>query len=876
MKQQGTTSERWLHVKEIFQAAVDLPTAEREAYLTGACEGDPSLRAEIESLIEAHKEPGSFLDAPALDLAEEPAAGALSGKSLGRYRILSLLGRGGMGEVYKAKDATLGREVAIKVLPSGFSIDRDRLRRLMHEARAASALNHPNIITIHEFGQEEGVHFIVSEFIEGATLRRRIGPERMKAAEILEIAIQITSALNAAHESGIVHRDIKPENIMVRPDGLVKVLDFGLAKLTEERQGDKETRRQGEDLLLSLSPTLPLSSTGAVMGTINYMSPEQARGQALDARADIFSLGVVLYEMAAGHSPFTSETVADTIASILGEEPPPLAQFTSEVPEAVERVIRKSLDKDREERYQTARELLDDLKSLKSGDTPVAPSSMKIDTWIRAIKQRWRGATIALAALVAVTAGAVYYSRSDGTIESIAVLPLVNVNANPESEYLADGVTESLIYSLSRLSNLKVRPRNSVFRYKGREIDPQAAGRELKVEAVLAGQVMLRGSQIVISLELIDVRDNRQIWGARYQRRSADLLTVQADIAREISENLRLRLSGEERRRLAKHYTDNIEAYETYLRGRYFWNKRSKEGFEKAIEYFNQAMTMDPDYALAHSGLADCYLSMATYGMFPSEEGFSKAKEAAKKALAIDDTLAEAHTSLAHLTWLHEWNWAGAEREFKRAIELDPNYPTAHQWYATYLSSMARHEEAIAEITRAQELDPLSITIGLDVARTFYFARQYDRTIEQCIKAFEMDPGFYRIGDWLEMAYEQKGLYDKSLEAHLKAMAARGARPETMAALKEAYDVSGWKGYLRKRLELMEAGGGKRSLPTYALARIYAQLGDNDQALGWLQKAYDKHSDYLILLKVDPMLDGLRSDPRFAELMRDIGLASAN
>jgi TolB-like protein len=484
------------------------------------------------------------------------------------------------------------------------------------------------------------------------------------------------------------------------------------------------------------------------------------------------------------------------------------------------------------------------------------------------------GAAFALAALVTVIAGAVYYSRGDRTIESIAVLPFVNVDANPEAEYLADGITETLIYSLSRLSDLKVRPRDSVFRYKGRGLNSQTAGRELKVEAVLAGQIRTRGDQIVISLDLIDVRDNRQIWGARYQRRLADLLTVQGDIAREVSQNLRPRLSGEERRLMGKRYTYSIEANETYLRGRSLWNKRTKEDFEKAIEYFNRAIAMDPGFALAYSGLADCYLSMTTYGMSPTtEEGFSKTKEAAKQALAIDDTLAEAHTTLAHLAWLHEWNWDAGERGFKRAIDLNPNYPTAHQWYATYLSAMARHEEAIAEIMRAQELDPVSMTIGLDVARTFYFARQYDRAIEQSLRALEMDPSFYRIGDWIEMAYEQKGFYDKALEARLKAMAARGSRPETMSALKAAFAASGWKGYLRKQLELMKAEVGKKSLPTYSMARLYARLGDNQQALEWLQKAYDKHSDYLVLLKVDPMFDETRSDPRFAELMRKIGFA---
>src|SRR5262245_9823920 len=544
MEQQTPTSERWRQVKEIFQAAVELPAAERESYLAGACEGDPSLLAEIGSLIAAHEEPGSFLGAPAFDLAGESVVDALLGKSLGRYRILSLLGRGGMGEVYRAKDTTLGRDVAIKVLPSGFSIDRGRLRRFEQEARAASALNHPNIITIHEFGQEEGVHFIVSEFIEGDTLRRRIGSERapggrMSAGEIIEIAIQITGALNAAHEAGIVHRDIKPENVMVRPDGLVKVLDFGLAKLIERDPFDTVT-----DANNASEATTASGVAGVVMGTVNYMSPEQARGEWLDARSDLFSLGVALYEMAAGRSPFARETVADTVAAILEKDPAPLAQFTSEVPEPLETIIRKMLGKDRKQRYQTARELLDDLKSLRSGDTPVASSPAKKAPRIVAIKRRLRGGAIALAALVAVIAGAIYFSRNDRTIESIAVLPLVNVDANPETEYLADGITETLIYSLSRLSDLKVRPRDSVFRYKGRGLDPQAAGRELKVEAVLAGQIRSHGDQMVISIDLIDVSDNRQIWGERRHRRLAGLLHVQVDIEREVSQNLRTWLSG--------------------------------------------------------------------------------------------------------------------------------------------------------------------------------------------------------------------------------------------------------------------------------------------------------------------------------------------
>ncbi|MGE0129753.1 MAG: protein kinase [Blastocatellales bacterium] len=868
--EQEITSERWRLVKQIFQAAVELPGAERDAYLADACADDPSLRAEIESLIAAHEQPGSFMDTPLFDLVEEPSANSLLGKSLGRYRIMAMLGRGGVGEVYKAKDTVLGRDVAIKVLSSGFSSDQDRLSRFAQEARAASALNHPNIITIHEFGQAEGFHFIVSEFIEGQTLRRLMASRRMNTGEILEIAIQIANALNAAHEAGIVHRDIKPENIMARPDGLIKVLDFGLAKLIEPSapaNAANDTEASTRDL--------GRTAAGIVMGTVNYMSPEQARGLSVDARTDIFSLGVVLYEMTTGRAPFARATVADVIASILEKEPPPFAESTSEAteaPEAMEAIIRKALRKDRGERYQTVGGLLADLKSLKSGEAVAALQPAKSENLIGMLKRRWRAAAITLVALAAIAA-AVYFSKNERAIESVAVLPLINADGNPETEYLADGLTESLINSLTQLPNLTVRPRNQVFRYKKRDTDPQIAGRELEVETVLTGQMSLRGEQIIISLQLIDARENRQLWGERYQRKFADILRTQEEIARKVSENLRLRLSSADERRLAKHYTDNFEAYRAYLIGRDFWNKRNRKGFEKAIDHFNQAIAIDPNYALAYSGLADCYIAMTTYGEIPPSEGFSRAKDAAKKALAIDDTLAEAHTSLAHLTWLHEWDWAGGEREFERAITLNPKYEMAHQWYATYLSAMGRHKEAIASIKRAHELDPTSSIIGLDVARTYYFATLYDQAIEQCLKVFAADPDFNRISDWLAMAYEQQGLHDKAFEENLKVFARRGVSPEIMLALKKAYDTSGWKGFWRKHLEWTQKEARERYVPPYFMARIYVRLGAHDQALEWLQKAYDRHSDYLVVLKVEPLFDPLRSDPRFTKLLRDIGFA---
>jgi eukaryotic-like serine/threonine-protein kinase len=874
MEQQRLTSERWRQVKEIFQAAIDLPAAEREAYLTAVCADDPSLLTEVESLLAAHEEPGSFMDTPAFDIAEESAGDALLGKSLGRYRILSLLGRGGMGEVYKAKDTTLGREVAIKVLPHGFSIDRDRLRRFEQEARAASALNHPNIITIHEFGQEEGVHFIVSEFIEGETLRRRIGGERtagerMNAAEILEIAIQITSALNAAHDAGIVHRDIKPENVMVRPDGLVKVLDFGLAKLIERRSFDTVT--DANDVSYDATGATTASGRmGAVMGTVSYMSPEQARGQRLDARSDLFSLGVALYEMTAGHSPFAHATVADTIASILEKEPPPLGRFTSEVPEAMEWIIRKSLSKDREERYQTARELLDDLRSLKSGETPAASSPAQKAPLTGAIKQRLRGAAIALAALIAVIAAVVYFSKSDKTIESIAVLPFINADGNPETEYLADGVTEGVINTLTQLPNLTVRPRNQVFRYKKRDIDAQAAGREMEVEAVLTGQVTPRAGQLAISLQLIDASENRQLWGAKYTGRSGDLPLMQMQIAREISKKLRPGVQLQ----MSKRHTENAEAYYLYLQGRSLWNQRDREGYRKAIKSFTDATNLDPAFALAHAGLADCYALGGGYPM-TVHDNMSRARASALTALKLDETLGAAHASLAQVQLFYDWNLAEAEASFKRAIALEPGYETAYHWYAMMLAVAGRFPEAIDQIKLAKAIDPVSPIIFNDAGMIYYYAGEYAPALEECKKALDLSPDFYPAGAALGDIYLQMGRREEAL-AVLRDVDQREGRLLTKAALGYGYAVSGQKKKALAILDEMRRASPDRPVPPFYLALLYTGLGQKDAAFKWLRQAYQERAYRMIYLKVDPDFASLRSDPRFDNLLRDIGLPPAN
>jgi eukaryotic-like serine/threonine-protein kinase len=846
-----------------------------------------------------------------------------AGTLLGRYEIRGPLGSGGMGEVYLAEDTQLGRTVALKILPADLTSDQQRMHRFAQEARTASALNHPNILTIHEIVLEGPHPFIVTEHIEGMTLRDYMISRRMNFGQALGFTVQTASALAAAHKAGVVHRDIKPENIMIRNDGYIKVLDFGLAKMTLRPDTTPE------------AVTLLNTDPGMILGTARHMSPEQARGLELDARTDIFSLGTVLYEMITGRAPFEGPTNSDVIAAILKEDPPPLGEYAPEAPAELQRIVNRALAKDLEGRYQTVTDLFTDLKNLKrelefeahlGTSSPVflarvmglkreleseaqlgpseqlqadtnsmsaastaaqatitakepsagAPASLGSERKKRRLTPIVTG-TVALAAVV-VIAYSYYFRTPSQAIDSVAVLPFATVGGDADTEYLSDGITESLINSLSQLPNLKVIARSSVFRYKGKQVDPQTVGRELRVRAVLTGKVVRLGDTLTIQTDLVDVSNQTQLWGEKYNRKVADILAVEDEISSEISNKLRLTLTGEEKKQLVKRYTESADAYQLYWKGRYHWNKRTPEDIKEAIKNFQQAINLDPGYALAYTGLADCYV-LGSVLQLPPKEAMPIALDATKKALAIDDKLAEAHTSLAKIKLSFEWDWPNAENEFKRAIELNPGYATAHQWYGIYLSEMGRHDESMRERKLAQELDPLSLSISTGLGRAFFWARRYDEAIDHLQKTLEQDPKYPDTHWSLGLAYEQKKMYAEAIASFQKAVEysrttelAEG-KPEMQAALAHALAVGGRRTEALKIVaDLTEEPDKQRYISPYSMALVYVGLGDKQQSFDWLDRAYQERDESFIHLRVDPRLDDLRADPQFIERLHRIHL----
>ncbi|MFN2532892.1 MAG: protein kinase [Pyrinomonadaceae bacterium] len=833
----------------------------------------------------------------------------VSGTKLGRYEIRSKIGEGGMGEIYLAEDMELRRRAALKILPSDVTANRERMRRFKQEAQAAAALNHPNIAHIYEIGEAASLHFIAMEFIDGFTLRQLIHEQQIELPKLLRYLQHTAEGLAKAHAAGIIHRDLKPDNIMVTVEGHAKILDFGLAKLIEP-VGHKADRKGGLDHRPATEVATAIlqqhSTPGVVLGTVGYMSPEQAQGKTteIDQRSDIFSFGCILYEAVTRQKAFAGKDAIDTLNKIIREPAAPIVDSYPDAPNHLQRIIRRCLAKDPEDRYQTIkdvaielRELRRDLASAAGLDTTIIPSAAAstlgshgsvrttssgaaptsgAEYIVSGIKQHKLAASIALAvlALGAVLLGVYLHARNtEVAIESIAVLPFQNRSNEPDTEYLSDGLAESLIYRLSQFPNLKVSPTSSVLRYRGKEVDPIKVGQELGVNAVLSGRIVQRGENLTISAELVDIRYNKLLWGEQYERKTSELLSTQREIAREIVDKLKLKVSGQEPG-LAKHYTESNEAYQLYLKGRFYFNKRSEEGMQKALDNFQQSIEKDPTFALAYAGLADTYDLLATPdagGTVRPNEALPKAKAAALKALEIDESLAEPHVSLAHVKYYYDRDWPGAEREFKRAIELNPNYPQAHHWYAIYLVWSGRENEGLAEIRRAQDLDPLSLPINMSVGWLLCDTNRTDEGIEQLRRTLEMDPAFVIAHQRLALCYARKGAYDEAIAEYQKIIDL-GAKVLGTAGLAQIYAMAGNRSQAQKELGELQDLSKQRNVASTLLAFIYAGLGDKDQAFVWLNKAVDEHDLTMVRLKIDHRFESLRSDPRFANLVKQIGL----
>ena len=868
---------RWKRVKGIFHEALRREPAERDAFLDECCDGDPHLRIEVESLLISLNEAQTFLEEPILLASSDKEAHwqFSNDEVVSHYRIVEPIGAGGMAEVYLAEDEKLHRQVALKVLPSEVLRDADRLRRFQREALAVSALNHPNILTIFEFDSVNGINVLATEYVKGKTLRATLREGPLPVAQAIYIASQVASALQSAHAAGVIHRDIKPENIMIRDDGYVKVLDFGLAKLTGNMRMRENDRTH----------TQAFSLPGLIMGTATYMSPEQARSMSVDPRTDIFSLGIVLYEMLARRVPFAGDTTPDIIAQIIQSDPQPASAHNPEVSEELDRIIMKCLEKEARDRYSSAADLLVDLESLsKRGIENVSDpviESMPTKRFVAEVPEqadqdessetrRQVSKVPLLAASVILILGLVaasywYFSR-DAQIASIAVLPFENQSGNPDIDYLSDGMTESLINTLSTLPNLSVKARNTVFRYKGvAHIDEKKVGQELAVQALLFGRVTQRGDNLTLYLQLVDAATGENLWGEQYDRKMQDLAVLQREITRDVSQKLQTRLSNAAATDLTKRYTTNSDAYQDYLRGRYFWNKRTPETAAKAIEYFETAIEKDPGFALAYAGLADSYV-VPTIRM-PPRDAMPKAKAAAIRALQIDDSLAEAHTSLGRVLQIYEWNWKGAEREFARAIELNPRYAVAHQWHRGYFESSM--DEAIAERRLALELDPLSAIVNFELGRAFYLSRRYDEALEQFNKALELEPNFPAALQYLPLVYVQKGMRS---EAVATAKEARNSPVMvTFGTLGYVLGVAGQEAEARELLAELQGRRKQEYIPAVGIALVYAGLGEKEEALAWLEEGYKERGFQIQFLKVDPTWDSLRNDPGFVDLLRRIG-----
>jgi serine/threonine protein kinase/TolB-like protein/Tfp pilus assembly protein PilF len=884
------TPGRWQRIEQLVQAALECEPAARAALLERECASDQELRAEVESLLASAQPAEKFLESNILKDAtglfkEIDAPGSLIGRQIGPYSVHEQIGSGGMGEVYLAQDVRLGRKVALKLLDPHLIGDTKTRARFFREARLAASLDHPNICTVHEVGEAEGRPYIAMQFIQGQTLRQLIGGRPLELHALLSIGLQVGDALAAAHVRGIIHRDIKPANIIVTAQGQPKVLDFGIAKLLEQEEDEAATH---------------LTMTGAVMGTPASMSPEQARGERVDHRTDIFSFGVMLYELATGRIPFHGRSKADVISALLNEPHVPAAEFNTKIPARLSEVIDKALQKEPAERYQSMSEMAQDLRQVvaEAGGLDHLFQSSAVPLGVmphvslrrRTFLSGWITRPAGLALLIVMAAALVgvsflvfhSWSRREPSaaqsvptqppIKSIAVLPFKPLVVGDRDEVLELGMADTLINKLSGMHAIVVRPISAVRKYNNLEQDAVAAGREQKVDMILDGSIQKSADKVRVSVRLMQVADGQQLWSESFDEKFTDIFDLQDRVSEKVVGLLALKLTGQEQILLTKRYTEDSEAYELYLKGRYQLNRLTDDGFRKGRDYFQDAIEKDPGYALAYAGLANAYNMLGGFNVLPPKEVYPKAREAATKALELDESLSEAHAALGDVAISYDWDFPAAEQRFRRALEINPSNSDAHKINGFYLSAMGRFDEALKEMKHAQQLNPLSLELIAGIGEVLYVQRQYDQATDQYQRALEMDvnSGF---AYWaLGRTFTAKGRYNEAIETLQKSIPLSGDSPDERAELARTYALAGRRDEALKVLnELKQLSERKHVSPT-VIAAIYGALGDKDQAFAWLNKAFETRDFILVLLKVEPMFDPLRDDPRFTALMKRVGL----